>query len=84
MFAEVADAATATRYATAPQIRMCDVNADLADDDRFLLRIGVNFGEVLDTWDDLYGAMDNVAGRLQALTEHRWCAGVRGGSDPVA
>ena len=69
MFAEFADAGTATRCATALQTRMRDVNADLADGDRFVLRIGVNFGEVLDTGDDLYGAVVNVAARLQALTE---------------
>lgn len=69
MFAEFAEAEAATHCATALQIRMREVNADLADADRLVLRIGVNFGEVLDTGDDLYGSVVNVAARLQALTE---------------
>lgn len=69
MFAEFAEAEAATRCATELQVRMREVNADLSDGDRFVLRIGVNYGEVLDTGDDLYGAVVNVAARLQALTE---------------
>lgn len=69
MFADFAEPEAATRCATALQTRMREVNADLSDADRFVLRIGVNFGEVLDTGDDLYGSVVNVAARLQALTE---------------
>lgn len=69
MFAEFAEPDHATDCATAIQTRMHQVNSDLDDADRFVLRIGVNFGEVLDSGDDLYGAVVNVAARLQELTE---------------
>lgn len=69
MFAAFAKADQATDCATRIQTRMQEVNADLSDGDRFVLRIGVNFGAVLDSGDDLYGAVVNVAARLQELTE---------------
>lgn len=69
MFVEFAEADTATKCATTLQARMRDVNKGLEDTDRFVLRIGVNFGEVLDSGDDLYGAVVNVAARLQSVTE---------------
>lgn len=69
MFVEFADADLATGCATAIQTRMQEVNAALSDQERFVLRIGVNFGMALDSGDDLYGAVVNVAARLQELTE---------------
>ena len=55
MFAEFPAAEQATECATQIQMRMQDVNSDLSDSERFVLRIGVNFGEVLDSGDDLHG-----------------------------
>lgn len=69
MFAEFAEANHAADCATAIQTRMQDVNSAFSDEERFVLRIGINFGAVLDTGDDLYGAVVNVAARLQELTE---------------
>lgn len=69
IFAEFAEADHATDCATQIQTRMQDVNKDFSDGDRFVLRIGVNFGEVMDSGDDLFGAVVNVAARLQELTE---------------
>ncbi|MEW9920648.1 adenylate/guanylate cyclase domain-containing protein [Marimonas sp. MJW-29] len=69
MFVEFAQADQAADCATQIQSRMQEVNEGLDDSDRFVLRIGVNFGEVMDSGDDLFGAVVNVAARLQELTE---------------
>jgi adenylate cyclase len=44
-------------------------NADLPDDRRMQLRIGVNLGDVVVKGDDLLGDGVNVAARLQALAD---------------
>lgn len=69
MFAEFAEAQSAAECAMAIQTRMREVNLALVDGERLVLRIGVNFGTVLDSGNDLYGAVVNVAARLQAVTE---------------
>ncbi|HKP23412.1 MAG TPA: adenylate/guanylate cyclase domain-containing protein [Dongiaceae bacterium] len=47
-------------------------NADLTDDRKMRLRIGINLGDVIVEADDLYGDGVNIAARLQALAESGW------------
>jgi adenylate cyclase len=51
------------------QRAMATANADIAEDERIVLRIGVNMGDVMIEGGDLYGDGVNVAARLEALAE---------------
>ena len=44
-------------------------NAELADDDRIQIRIGLNIGEVLQDRGEIYGDGVNLAARLEAAAE---------------
>ncbi len=44
-------------------------NADLREDKRIILRIGINQGDVIVEGDDIYGDGVNIAARLEALSE---------------
>ncbi len=44
-------------------------NAHIPEDRRLCWRIGINFGDVIDEPDDIYGDSVNVAARLEALAE---------------
>lgn len=64
---EYASAVAAVESVIAVQRGMADRNADLPEDRRMLLRIGVNIGEVIVADDDIFGDGVNVAARLQEV-----------------
>ncbi len=66
---EYASAVAAVESSIAVQHGMAERNADLPDDKRMLLRIGINIGEVIIEDDDIYGDGVNVAARLQEIAE---------------
>src|SRR5262245_44084609 len=66
---EFASAVQAVESAVAVQQAMAAANADVAADQRIVLRIGVNLGDVIIDGEDLYGDGVNIAARLQALAE---------------
>ena len=51
------------------QAVMAERNADIADDQKMLYRIGINLGDVLVDGEDIYGDGVNVAARLEGLAE---------------
>ena len=67
VLAEFGSAVNAVQCAVDLQRRMEEANADLAEDRRILLRIGINLGDVIVEGDDLYGEGVNIAARLQAM-----------------
>ncbi|MBT7759563.1 MAG: adenylate/guanylate cyclase domain-containing protein [Rhodospirillaceae bacterium] len=66
---EYASAVAAVESSVAVQRGMVERNADLPDERRMLLRIGVNIGEVVIDGDDIFGDCVNVAARLQAIAD---------------
>ena len=66
---EFASAVAAVESSIAVQQGMAERNADLPDDKRMLLRVGINIGEVIIEGDDIYGDGVNVAARLQEIAE---------------
>jgi TolB-like protein/Tfp pilus assembly protein PilF len=66
---EYSSVVAAVESAIAIQRGMAERNADLPDDRRMLLRIGINIGEVIVDGDDIYGDGVNVAARLQENAE---------------
>lgn len=66
---EYSSAVAAVECAIAIQRGMIDRNADLPDDRRMLLRIGVNIGEVIVDGEDIYGDGVNVAARMQEIAD---------------
>lgn len=67
--AEFASPVEAVRCATACQQALARLNAEQPLNRRFLLRIGVNLGDVMLDGDNLYGNGVNIAARLQALAD---------------
>jgi adenylate cyclase len=59
----------AVRCAVEIQNGMARRNADIPEDRRVVLRIGINLGDVIVDGDDIYGDGVNVAARLEALAE---------------
>ena len=66
---EFASAVAAVESSIVVQRGMVERNADLPQDRRMLLRIGINIGEVVIDGDDIYGDGVNVAARLQEIAE---------------
>ena len=66
---EYASAVAAVESSIVVQRGMVERNADLPNDSRMLLRIGINIGEVVIEGDDIYGDGVNVAARLQEIAE---------------
>ncbi len=64
---EYTSAVAAVECSIAVQNGMTDRNADLPEDRKMLLRIGINIGEVIVEEGDIYGDGVNVAARLQAV-----------------
>jgi TolB-like protein/class 3 adenylate cyclase len=64
---EFASAVAAVESSIAVQQGMVERNADLPEDQRMLLRIGINIGEVIVEDDDIFGDGVNVAARLQEI-----------------
>ncbi|MEE8545631.1 MAG: adenylate/guanylate cyclase domain-containing protein, partial [Alphaproteobacteria bacterium] len=63
-FASVVDA---VHCAIAVQRELAELAAGVAEDQRMLLRVGINLGDVIAEDDDIYGHGVNVAARLEAL-----------------
>ncbi len=66
---EFASAVNAVQCAVDLQNAMAAANADLPQDSRILLRVGINLGDVMVEGSDLYGDGVNIAARLEALAE---------------
>ena len=67
--AEFASIVDAVRCAVGIQAAMSERNADVPEDRRIQLRIGVNLGDVIVEGDDIYGDGVNIAARLEGLAE---------------
>ncbi len=65
-FASVVDA---VRCAVDIQEVMSERNADVPEDRRIQLRLGINLGDVIIDGDDIYGDGVNIAARLEGLAE---------------
>lgn len=68
-FAEFSSATDAVDSAVAIQRALAERNAEISDDLRTELRIGISLGDVIVEGNDLYGNGVNVAARLEALAE---------------
>jgi TolB-like protein/Tfp pilus assembly protein PilF len=66
---EFASAVNAVQCAVELQQAFALANAELPDERRIVLRIGVNLGDVMVEGGDLYGDGINIAARLEALAE---------------
>jgi adenylate cyclase len=66
---EFASAVNAVACAIDLQGAMAAANADLPEDRRIVLRIGLDLGDVLVEGSDLYGEGVNIASRLETLAE---------------
>src|SRR6266404_9650722 len=66
---EFGSAVNAVTCAAELQGKMGAANADLPENRRIVLRIGINLGDVIVEGSDLYGDGVNIAARLEALTE---------------
>ena len=64
---EFASAVNAVACAVELQDGMKAANADLPEDRKIVLRVGVNLGDVMAQGNDLYGEGVNIAARLEAL-----------------
>ncbi len=65
-FASVVDA---VGCAVVIQRGMVSRNADVAEDERIVFRIGINVGDIIIDGDDIFGDGVNIAARLEALCE---------------
>jgi adenylate cyclase len=65
-FASVVDAA---RYGIEIQRGMAKRNADVPQDKRIELRMGIHVGDILIEYDDIFGDGVNVAARLESIAE---------------
>ena len=66
---EYTSAVAAVEASIAVQRGMVERNAELPEERRMLLRVGVNMGEVIVAGDDIYGDGVNIAARLQELAQ---------------
>ncbi len=69
LLAEFPSVVEAVQCAVDIQHSMIDREADLPDDRRIRLRIGVNLGDIMVEGSDIYGDGVNVAARLEGLAE---------------
>ena len=68
LLAEFASPVEAVRAAHEIQVAMRSANAGAKADDRLILRIGINLGDVVESGDDLMGDAVNVAVRLESIS----------------
>jgi adenylate cyclase len=66
---EFGSAVNAVQCAVELQRAMAAANGDLAEDQRIVLRIGVNLGDIMVEGSDLYGDGVNIAARLEGIAE---------------
>ncbi|MGI9510188.1 MAG: type VI secretion protein IcmF/TssM N-terminal domain-containing protein [Geminicoccaceae bacterium] len=69
MLAEFGSPVEALRAAVAVQKMLAEKNQKEADGAPFLLRIGLNIGDVISDGDNLYGDEVNIASRIEGLAE---------------
>ncbi len=69
LLASFGSAVDCVACAVAIQRGMFRRNADLPEDKRFLLRIGVNVGDIILDENDIFGDGVNIAARLETLSE---------------
>jgi class 3 adenylate cyclase/TolB-like protein/Flp pilus assembly protein TadD len=69
VLAEFPSVVGAAECALAVQSRLLADQADLSDDERIMLRIGINLGDIIVEANDIYGDGVNVAARLESLAE---------------
>jgi class 3 adenylate cyclase len=69
LLVEFASATAAVRCAVDIQRAMAGRNDRVPHDDRMVLRIGINLGDVIVDGDDIFGDGVNVAARLEALAD---------------
>jgi adenylate cyclase len=69
LLVEFASVVDAVRCAVELQRAIIDRNADVAEDRRITLRIGINLGDVIIDGEDIYGDGVNIAARLESLAE---------------
>ena len=66
---EFSSAVDAVQHAVDVQQTMAGRNADIAEDQRMDIRMGINVGDVIVEADDLFGDGVNVAARLEGLAD---------------
>jgi TolB-like protein/class 3 adenylate cyclase/tetratricopeptide (TPR) repeat protein len=66
---EFASAVNAVECAIELKKRMASANVGLPEEQRIVLRIGINLGDLVVEGGDLYGGAVNIAARLQAMAE---------------
>jgi TolB-like protein/class 3 adenylate cyclase len=66
---EFGSAVNAVQCAVEMQDRVASANADRSDDQRLILRIGINLGDVMVDRGDLFGDGVNIAVRIEGLAE---------------
>jgi adenylate cyclase len=69
LMAEFASVVDAVKCAVETQKEMGQRNADLQENRRMLLRIGINLGDIVEEGDRIYGDGVNIAARLEGLAE---------------
>ncbi len=69
VLAEFASVVDAIECAVSVQRGMAERNANVQDDERIDIRIGINLGEIIVEGDDRYGEGVNVAARLEQLAD---------------
>jgi adenylate cyclase len=69
LLASFASAVDGVACAVAIQRGMIQRNVELAEDQRFLLRIGINVGDIIFDENDIFGDGVNIAARLETLSE---------------
>lgn len=66
---EFGSAVNAVNCAVELQAAMDSANTSIAEDQRIVLRVGINLGDVMVEGSDLYGDGVNIAARLEALAD---------------
>jgi len=66
---EFPSAVDAVNHALDVQMEMALRNADLPEQRRLMLRMGINLGDIIIEGDDIYGDGVNIAARLESLAE---------------
>ena len=69
MLAEFASITDAVQSCVEIQQAMAERNANVPEDRRIELRVGINLGEIIIEGDDIYGTGVNVAARLESIAE---------------
>jgi class 3 adenylate cyclase/TolB-like protein len=83
MLVEFASVVDAVRCAVEVQRGMAERNADVPQDRRIELRVGINLGDIIVDGKDIFGDGVNVAARLEALAEPGGICVSRGVRDPM-